>query len=252
MRNLYFQLSACVLLVVAGPGCGSEINTQVDTSECFYCHSESQLEETLPSALSSPAEHMSVYGSGVRVSPSYDPTEKYSWGFEWIKRGYHDEEALKSCSPCHNTLDETKHGGFFYPVYSHDEMYVAENCAGSCHRWLYLTPWEPQILLMEDGNPHGVLYRRGYKGESRRIKLSEIKPGCGGCHSVLYNRHGSVPECLTCHNFYYEGGESDPHSAHLARLGNNESSCGWCHGGYGDPRYRAACYNCHESGHNPK
>ncbi len=251
MKKAHVKLIHCTLLLMLYTGCGSELNTSSDTSACFYCHSSADLTETFPTASSSPQEHMLFYGSGVESGPSYDPTATASFTIEWIKRGYHDEESLRDCSPCHNTLEDNEHGGFFYPAYSREQFYSPAGCANACHKWLYCTSWDPAVLLSESGNPHGDLFRRGYEGNTRSIMLAEIKPGCGGCHSVAEVRHGAIPGCLDCHDFY-TGSNTDEHSLHLERLADDNSPCTWCHGGYGGTKYKAACYNCHESGHNPR
>lgn len=228
-------------------GCGEEIieESLIESSgECLNCHSWSNLSTPPEDLFLSPKEHMLKYGNGVITYLSYDPAEKYSFSAGWIKRGNHGEEDKNRCSECHYSGD-LSHGGYFYPPGAQSVFYKGD-CSFSCHRWIEQSFNPSNLLDGCTGNAHQKIYRDGYMDEKSSLKISDVKSGCGGCHSIIEVKHGSIPDCLSCHKF-----KGPIHSFHEERWGGN-NSCGFCHDGYGGDTFRASCYNCHKSGHCPE
>lgn len=226
-------------------GCGEEIREPVIESpeECLTCHSWSTLSTPLDTSGLSPKEHMLRYGRGVMASLSYDPTEELSFSIGWVKRGNHATGDKNRCFECHNSED-WNHGGYFYPL-SAQENFYKNDCSFTCHGWIK-SDFNPFALLeLCTGSGHQKIFRDGYRDKKSSIKISEVKSGCGGCHSLIEFRHGSIPDCLNCHRF-----KNSLHSSHEEKHGG-EDSCGWCHNGYEGDMFRASCYNCHGSGHCP-
>lgn len=182
-------------------------------------------------------------------------------GIAWPDRGIHSAEEASVCSTCHTmTASGIGHGLALYPAGVADKAHKGgSDCAADCHAWLP-ADLQPGALLMESSSGHGRLYRKGYirrKGPAT-IRFARIGPGCGGCHNARTRRHGSIVGCVDCHDFAYRKSLS-LHERHVEVLESTTGSgmggpCASCHpaekgGEIGS--FRAACYNCHPSGHAP-
>lgn len=238
-----FSLIISILIILS---CGGEENV---SSVCFKCHSRDELGEGPITSASTPLQHMLENGDGIILRVSYDPLDTLSFSTGWVKRGYHSDEDLKDCSPCHRVdMEGVEHGGFYYPEASLERFY-SSYCASACHNYL---PYElkPETLISscESTNSHRLIFENGFSEDRGDIKLFYIPSGCGGCHSVKEFRHGSIPDCLDCHKFVL-GIKGDLHSIHIDLTG--EQLCGYCHYTEEERLFRASCYNCHFSAHCP-
>lgn len=220
--------------------------------ECLSCHTSESLLQKGNSL--SQMKNMRDNGEGVKTIFSLEVRGMLSlrWrGVKWKKRGRHIENDMKNCSLCHRY-----HGEAIYPI---DE----DPCSG-CHSWLssidekgfggsgYSGSIRPEDLLKS--GPHSRIFKRGFSSSpSDGIRIQILNPGCRGCHNLLNSAHGAITECTDCHIF-----SGKMHERHNRRIeetqdkndpGNNVS-CVYCHPGKGEV-YRASCYNCHLSGHNP-
>ena len=250
-----------------------------DAPNCLACHSQTEITQILSDESAGPREWMNQAGTGLtRVVPLIPQyllkSEEYT--LEWPHRGRHPVYNSGDCCACHLTdASGLGHGSRTYSD--------PEECQGSCHVWLkpeikssgfailggealsYSASAEPETLLSAAENSHAQIFREGYQrleGNYDRIKVSQLSPGCRGCHNHFFPDHGSLSVCTDCHNF----GTPDKGAEHLSHLAyisarQNElnpaaaggEACVYCHGFSpgADTFYRAACYNCHLSGHQP-
>jgi hypothetical protein len=109
---------------------------------------------------------------------------------------------------------------------------------------------------------HTQVWQQGYRAAAGAMKIGVLNAGCGACHHAQSEKHGEVPNCLTCHPF--GGSQGEAHKAHLDRITAHAddidpkrpaqmSPCAYCHyeSDTAASRSNAACYNCHLSGHQP-
>ncbi len=210
------------------------------TYECTGCHPFASLVEK--GEMGSQKSVMEKKGEGVKVLSSFEVKGTgfvLKWlGIEWVKRGKHSQMDMERCEMCHE-----EHGITLYP----DE---GGDCKG-CHDWLREIP-EGGELIISGG--HKKVFHEGFVGPRPGIKVRAINPGCRGCHNLMEGKHGAITQCTDCHNFSILG----IHDSHTELIEETakfndvkpQEACGFCHF-QGDERYRAGCYNCHLSGHNP-
>jgi hypothetical protein len=125
-----------------------------------------------------------------------------------------------------------------------DEMGAGGSYSGSIR---------PEKLILSGA--HSGIFKKGFVGEKKGIKVQLLNPGCTGCHNLREGRHGAITQCTECHDFS-SFGIHDSHTETIkgtAELNGIESEkvCGFCHP-VGNNLYKAGCYNCHLSGHNPE
>jgi hypothetical protein len=283
----YFISFVIVFLI---NGCGQkQAETEKDVSEelpyftknCKVCHDYNLLEKTVSDEDRGIKEWMSGHAGGlVRFDPAI-PSPAVQIEFPWIKRGRHAQSDMKDCSACHPVLsDGLGHGIRSYPSPVMDMVFSGgKSCAGNCHEWIkesvgtagfknaegqnpsYKGSLRPAALLQDAENAHSVLWKEGMRPESGYIKISAFNPGCGGCHNVSAESHGTISSCLDCHSFGGSSGEL--HKMHVSWITDNAdennadqpqmSFCAYCHRDDSVPpdKSSAACYNCHLSGHQP-
>jgi len=233
-------------------------------SPCRGCHDPTWLAAHQPGATGTPASWLMAKGRGlVRVEPVF-PTPGTVYGLPWPARGWHDAAALQNCAVCHpyRPQDGLGHSLLSYP----DVQAVFKpggSCATGCHTWLD-PAMAPDKLLGGADNGHARIWLLGVRPKvPQDYRFAAFNPGCGGCHNVASENHGAIAGCLDCHRMGGPGSAS--HDRHTQVIEGNQAkldpqavvagapTCGWCHtpasGETG--RSRAACYNCHLSGHQP-
>jgi hypothetical protein len=118
------------------------------------------------------------------------------------------------------------------------------------------------LLAASTGAHHDLWLAGGRPQNPDAIGFLAFRPGCGACHTLGSDAHGQVPGCLDCHRF---GGAQGPlHQAHVKAISAGQATndpegakqgllCEYCHAAESGitPLGRAACYNCHLSGHQP-
>jgi hypothetical protein len=291
--------AAGVLLLVAscGGGPGSADTSETVGSElilppyiaplearCEQCHVVDKLGETLSDENGGTREWLSGHGAGlVRMDPAF-PSPGTHYAFEWPSRARHAEEQmeLESCDDCHPVDEEgIGHGVRTYPEEQRSMAFKGgENCATTCHAWLkdtvassgfqdvsgkrpkYLGSFRPDELLKAVDSAHSKLWKQGRVPEELPMKIASFNPGCGGCHNVHAESHGSLPSCLRCHKLSGPEGvmlrerivkRIEERSATRAPENEELDSCAYCHRRDEAPTELGsrACYNCHLSAHQP-
>lgn len=246
--------------------------------DCASCHDLELLDKVLSDEPAGPREWMAQQGNGlVRVDPAL-PSAVNQYGLKWVKRGRHGDHTGGDCLSCHPVRDDGMgHGLRIYP--SGDLAFKGgTGCAGPCHAWLadtvtvkgfedsqgarpvYEGSSRPADLLEGADNAHSKLWREGARPDAGRFRIGAFNAGCGGCHNLAAESHGTVMGCLDCHKFLGE-----PHDLHVQWVAQNMDEldpgagqagvplCGYCHV-HEDPsmdRSGGVCYNCHLGGHQP-
>ncbi len=249
-------------------------------TECSACHELPALGTAVESSALPWSSWLEKAGRGlVRVAPAV-PEAGVHLGLSWARRGVHPADALSdgACDSCHPVdAQGIGHGVRAYPEAAAKLAFAGgESCGGTCHSWLpedlAMAPfgddgpsWQgsarPADLLTAGDNAHSKLWQEGFVASvtSLSLKMSQYRPGCGGCHNLADESHGAMLSCLDCHKL--TDGDGNTHSQHIAIIGSRleqrnptgpASACAYCHM---DDDYaqvgRAACYNCHLSGHQP-
>jgi len=266
-----------LLLLASCSGSGAQL-TQCPKGapSCLTCHSQSEITRVLSDEDAGPREWMNQAGTGLTRAVPLIPLKSEEYVLEWPRRGRHPDYDSRDCCTCHLTdASGLGHGSRTYPD--------PEECQGRCHAWLkpeikssgfaipggdsltYSGPAEPETLLSAAENRHAQIFREGYQrpeGNSDRIKVSQLSAGCRGCHNHFFPDHGSISACTDCHSFDTPD-QGAGHLKHLAYISARQTelnpaaaggeACVYCHGlsPGADTFYRAACYNCHLSGHQP-
>ncbi len=250
---------------VAAPDIASapDVALPLYPSNCNGCHDSTWLAAQQPQATGTQVQWLMAKGRGlVRVEPVF-PTPGTVYGLPWPARGWHDAAALQNCAVCHpyRPEDGLGHSLLGYP----DVAAVFQpggTCTG-CHGWLDPS-MQPETLLKGADNGHARIWLLGVRPKvPQDYRFAAFNPGCGGCHNVASENHGAIAGCLDCHRMGGPGSAS--HDKHTKLIADNQAkldpqavtagtpTCGWCHtpdsGETG--RSRAACYNCHLSGHQP-
>jgi len=243
---------------------------------CSNCHEINKLSEPIGDESAGRREWMTENGNGLVVVDSALPGPGVQFGHRWKNRGRHDENE-PGCSMCHPVRDDgIGHEVKAYPAPA-TVFEPGTSCGGSCHSWLkvsvesrgfagkdgekplYEGSARPAELLMEVDTAHTKLWREGARPDPSRFHISAFNAGCGGCHNIAAEPHGTITTCLGCHEF----GAS--HADHIVLIDSNMAvvdagaaaagmdSCAYCHVDDEAPfeRANAACYNCHLSGHQP-
>lgn len=274
--------AACLVLATAGCEDGADDALPDVVVRCDACHDAAALGTAVEGAGLAPRDWAASRGEGlVRVDPLF-PEPGLWWATPWTKRGSHDPVALADCAGCHPTdADGIGHGirTFRYP----DSVFAGgTDCAGPCHGWVpgnatatgfapaegtppsWTGSLRPGALLAAADNGHARLWRDGARpADPDRFGYGAFNPGCGGCHQVATEDHGHVPGCIDCHRFGRMRGPL--HAVHVTAIadavdaidpelgGSGGTFCDYCHADAESPgpRARAACYNCHLSGHQP-
>jgi hypothetical protein len=248
-------------------------------SDCTVCHDTEALAHTPDESSGSAGAWMAKRGRGLERFDPAIPEPGTRLAFPWTERGHHDGSS--GCAGCHPTRDDgVGHGVRTYPLL--DSVFEAgADCASSCHAWLpesataegfedsagerpsYEGSLRPGDLLAGAETAHSKLWREGARPRASRFRISGFNGGCGGCHNVAAEAHGTIPSCLDCHDFGGKTGET--HKLHVAAIAENMgdldvqadaaglSFCAYCHVGAedGGSRSRTVCYGCHLSGHQP-
>lgn len=282
---------ACGTPDVADDTGAASVDAAVYTAitDCFACHRASDLTQEKSGAALAPGAWMALAGEGLtRYDPGSPLDAELHFELRWPRRGHHPEMDAGACGDCHPVrADGLGHGVSQYGASAREQAHAAggASCATSCHGWVggeraIAPPYDAEALptlvddvspegllsAIEDG-PHARLWRQGFVAEAQDDEwvFQLIGPGCGGCHNARVPRHGTVPQCSDCHAFGAIGDRL--HQVHLQAIGagqaqldpaaDDRDSCAYCHNrnapGAEDPDevYRAACYNCHLSGHQP-
>jgi hypothetical protein len=247
---------------------------------CASCHDIEALGPMAATSGSSWSSWLVAAGQGlVRVDPAI-PEPGTHLGLSWPRRGYHPQSALatEACQSCHPVDNQgIGHGIKAYPEVAAKLAFTGgESCGPGCHEWLGTTvaaapfgdggpTWQgsadPADLLAAGDNAHTALWQDGYAGNGKglSLKIGQFRPGCGGCHNLAEESHGAMLSCLHCHRM--TGGDGKSHSQHIAIINAQkdqvnpdgpDSACAYCHMEDGSQDVgKAACYNCHLSGHQP-
>ena len=243
---------------------------------CDECHELAGLEQERSSG--SLAEWLMLIGEGLVRKPIFPVLQLPHLGLRLPQRGHHTPGS--TCGDCHPTGSGpgARHGERRYPTEALGALFEpGTGCASSeCHPWLgdveitgfgnggFTGSQDPFSLLTGASNKHRQIFEEGFHVEGRdtSLRIASIRAGCGACHNNFHGDHGGLPDCTDCHVFQYDsnGGLHAQHTESIAATiderhpdGPGQSSCLFCHGFAADSHefYRAACYNCHLSGHQP-
>ncbi len=261
-------LAACGPAKADAPDAQGDVAAKVGIpaapGDCTECHSLFDLGALHAQEAEKPATWLGARGHGlVRVDPVF-PAPGTVFGLPWVARGRHDYISLNNCQMCHphRPSDKLGHGFLAYPDPA-DVFASARSCAATCHTWLP-DALAPDTLLRGAENGHSRVWRDGVRPQVvANYRFGAFNAGCGGCHNISSEDHGATPGCLDCHKMGAPGVAS--HDAHvkLIEVGQalydpeakaaSVASCEYCHApDAGETqRSRAACYNCHLSGHQP-
>lgn len=247
---------------------------------CASCHDLEVLGQKAADSDGAWSSWLVAAGQGlVRVDPAI-PAPGTHLGLSWPRRGNHPSSALAAgaCHGCHPVDDQgIGHGVRAYPEAAAKAAFAGgESCGPGCHEWLgsgiVAAPFgdggpvwqgsaDPADLLAAGDNAHTALWQDGYAGNGKglSLKIGQFRPGCGGCHNLAEESHGAMLSCLHCHRM--TGGDGKSHSQHIAIINAQkdqvnpdgpDSACAYCHMEDGSQDVgKAACYNCHLSGHQP-
>jgi hypothetical protein len=248
--------------------------------ECGTCHDVAALSAPVSSAPL--REWTTLQGRGLVRRSVMIQTDADAFGAPLPRRGNHTEMTPAHCVACHPVSEQgIRHGLRVYPREARDQIFrAATDCAATCHGWLpddatstgftpatgtppvYAGSLRSHALLTGADNAHAAIYEGGFvRNGGFTLRISRLLPGCGGCHNVRNEFHGTVSECVDCHRF----GDTSArlHTTHLdaieaGRDANDpdhaaQPACDYCHGFAATPTdlKNAACYNCHLSGHQP-
>ncbi len=245
--------------------------------DCNHCHKDL----TLPNPSYSGARAwLAAKGLGMRRLDPIFPAPGTRFILDWPERGGHDLAADQKCSTCHPVRNEDGlgHGLRTYP--KPGEVFAKEvDCAASCHTWLPAEAsitqpfgvgagWQgslrPAALLKGASGGHGTIWRKGLRPEDQKaFMVPAFGPGCGGCHNLASEDHGSIVGCMDCH--VLSAGKVDQHALHVGLITTWQAAmdpkgyaaktkaCDYCHVNVNGRTElsAAACYNCHLSGHQP-
>lgn len=191
----------------------------------------------------------------------------------WKKRGKHSAADLTRCTWCHVVHDAGT------PRYPPGVKATDKNCAASCHQAVNGSVVQ-RGFTNASGDPEKTTYRGTIRpgellgnGTTAHSTQNYATKGCAGqCHQ---GPHGAITVCVQCHSYAWtEADTNDPknqnlHGTHASfvgaeqsqadpgdfEAGNNNGACIYCHSGKttgpGKNVYRASCWNCHLSAHNP-
>lgn len=278
MRFLAAGMTLGLGLVGTG-GCW-EKETPQEVPDCGQCHDIAALAAPVSSAPL--REWTALQGRGLVRRPVMMQTDAEAFHAPLPRRGNHTEMTPAHCVACHPVSEQgIRHGLRIYPRDARGRVFrTATDCAAACHGWLpedatstgfvpatgtppeYVGSLRPHDLLTGTDNAHAAIYRDGFvRDGGYTLRISRLKPGCGGCHNVRDEFHGTINSCVQCHRFGDLSGRL--HTTHTSAIeagrdANDpahatETSCSYCHGfGATDSDLKnAACYNCHLSGHQP-
>lgn len=301
MKNKNLLEILVVLLLIIVNSCGNNGNPAKDvieeneivseettelpsvTVECKACHNFDSLSQIVSQEQKGIKEWMSVQASGlIRIDPIFpSPSLSTNMSFPWQKRGRHNSNDLNGCSICHPVRsDGIGHGVRTYPSDTMNTVFAKEkSCDKSCHSWLteavaaqgfenadgqvpsYNGSLRPTDLLQGSDNAHSDIWKKGASIENSNFKIVAFNSGCGGCHNVFAESHGTIANCLDCHVF--GGSKGELHANHVSYIADQADNldvkhpeitfCAYCHreDEVSTERSNAACYNCHLSGHQP-
>jgi len=252
------------------------------TIDCAECHDYAALEAPAEGASAPARQWLAANGVGlIRRAPAI-PTPTVGLKSPWPKRGHHAPTDLITCAGCHPVRDDgVGHTVRTYP-YPSAVFSAATGCAPVCHAWLkqnavvegyrgmddarptYQGSLRPQELLTGVTTAHTLLWQKGARPDPEDTRITSFNPGCGGCHNIAAEAHGTITTCLDCHRF---GGPDAPrHQLHVALIADHAATldadatsagisfCAYCHvedAAQPESRSRSACYGCHLSGHQP-
>jgi len=272
--------AAIILVLLAATACAESERSDADGPNCAMCHVYSELSTARSNV---PAKHWAqAAGGGLTRKDVLIALDHWQFAYHWPRRGAHDAVDLADCSGCHPVSREgIRHGVSQYSPAIRELVFAGgADCAAACHGWLpaegtaagfipaagpapqITGSFRPADLLAGAANRHAGIYNRGYRsGPSAELRITMIKPGCGGCHNAREEAHGAIVGCLDCHLFGTVMGER--HQSHVQRISlrraeldpghADREACTYCHAFEDDPDglARGACYNCHLSGHQP-
>jgi len=252
------------------------------TIDCAECHDHAALAEQEDGATGAARDWVAARAVGlIRRTPAI-PTPKVELELPWPKRGYHADTDLITCAGCHPVRDDgVGHGVRTYP--NPDAAFApGTGCAPGCHTWLsqdavvegyasadgtrptYQGSLRPQALLSGVATAHTKLWQQGARPPAEDSRITSFNAGCGGCHNVAAEAHGTITTCLDCHRF--QGPDGPRHQRHVALIADHAATvdveaaaagtsfCAYCHVEDDTPlqaRSRSVCYGCHLSAHQP-
>ncbi|MFH2009294.1 MAG: hypothetical protein ABI333_22075 [bacterium] len=277
------SLGVAVLVLgfpLLGAAACSDPLTPQKVPDCMECHDLASL--TAPVSSEPLREWTGLQGRGLVRRPVMIQTDAEAFEAPLPRRGNHTEMAAAYCVACHPVSEQgIRHGLRIYPREARGRVFgSATDCAASCHGWLpvdaistgftpasgappeYSGSLRPHALLTGADNAHAVIYREGFVRDGGfTLLISRLKSGCGGCHNVRNEFHGTINSCVQCHRFGDTSGRL--HTTHLDAIESGrdandldhaaEVPCSYCHG-FGPVESdlkNAACYSCHLSGHQP-
>lgn len=229
---------------------------------CTACHDLELLQE--PEPYDSVQAWLAVEGDGLLRKSVFPVFPDIRWGTRIPPRGYHSD--TRDCVTCHpeGSAEAPIHGERRYPAETVEVLFSrGESCAGTdCHQWLTDSPTD---LLNGAPNKHTGIFHAGFhvsEGGDHDLAIIALRPGCGSCHNIHSGDHGGLPDCNDCHLFR-EGVDTGLHTRHVDLIAEQTQEtrtnsddftpCSYCHGFAADAAetFRASCYNCHLSGHQP-
>jgi len=226
---------------------------------CDQCHDLAGLSLSPGGEGLTPRDWLATAGLGMLRDDPAIPAADTRYSLDWPRRGYHPAEPGE-CAACHPlNAGGVGHGLSTYPDPG-TAFQAGHDCATGCHGW---QGQSPAGLLQAADNSHSRLWREGARFPQGQGHVAAFRPGCGGCHNLQAEAHGTITTCLQCH--VLGGLEGELHQAHVAIIDADQealdpeayaagvSACGYCHPEDDAPleRWRAACYTCHGSGHRP-
>lgn len=248
-------------------------------TDCSHCHAMAALRSPIDDPARVPKDWCFDQGLGLWRSDPAIPDGHIHMALIWTERGQHSDS--EDCGMCHPVDSQgIGHGLRVYP-FPDKAFEPASSCAASCHSWLpeeastegfenelgIRPTWSgslrPADLLQEVETGHTRLWREGARVDGDNFRITGFNPGCGGCHNVQAEAHGTIVTCTGCHRFgdrtndlhqdhialiAYEMDEKDPFA-----VAEDLEICAYCHARPESPleRHKSACYNCHLSGHQP-
>ena len=260
---------------------GAEIPSEplpIET-DCSACHLLVALRTPHDDSLRVPKDWLLSQDRGLLREDPFLPDGHLHLALLWPERGHHGES--ESCGDCHK-VDANGIGHGIRAYLTPDMVFQpAASCGSLCHGWLtgnaeaegfvgidgsrptWSGSLRPADLLVEIETAHTMLWREGARVNGEEFKITAFNAGCGGCHNIQAESHGTITTCTVCHRFAEVAGEL--HQQHIAAIGNRMASldpaavedgldaCAYCHADADSPleRHKGACYTCHLSGHQP-